>query len=140
MQLSRASPAQTGVSVPHRPVALSSRRDSSQPQCDDAGVRGFKCFLVDSGVPEFGNLDAVEVEGALNALHGTGAPLLVHAELPEHIHAPAGDARSYASYLASRPAKAEDDAVALMFALVRKTGTHAHIVHLSSANGLEALR
>ena len=106
----------------------------------DAGVRGFKCFLVDSGVPEFGNLDAVEVEAALNALHGTGAPLLVHAELPEHIHAPEGDARAYASYLASRPAKAEDDAIALMFALVRKTGTHTHIVHLSSANGLEALR
>jgi allantoinase len=106
----------------------------------DAGVRGFKCFLVDSGVPEFGCLDAVEVEAALNALHGMGAPLLVHAELPEHIHAPAGDARSYASYLASRPAKAEDDAIALVFALARKTGTHAHIVHLSSANGLEALR
>jgi allantoinase len=106
----------------------------------DAGARGFKCFLVDSGVPEFGCLDAAEVEAALNALRGTGAPLLVHAELPEHIHPPAGDARSYASYLASRPAKAEDDAIALVFALARKTGTHAHIVHLSSANGLEALR
>jgi allantoinase len=105
-----------------------------------AGVRGFKCFLVDSGVPEFGCLGAAEVEAALNALHGSGAPLLVHAELPEHIHAPAGDARSYASYLASRPARAEDDAIALLFSLARKTGTHAHIVHLSSARGLDAIR
>lgn len=106
----------------------------------DAGACGFKCFLVDSGVPEFGYLDARGLEEALTALHGTGAPLLVHAELPEHIHAPAGDDRSYASYLATRPAAAEDEAIALVFAMAQKTGTHAHIVHLSSANGLGALR
>lgn len=106
----------------------------------DAGVSGFKCFLVDSGVPEFGFLDAAGLEEALNALRGTGAPLLVHAELPEHIHAPEGDARSYANYLATRPRKAEDEAIARVFALVRKTGAHAHIVHLSSANGLAMLR
>ena len=106
----------------------------------DAGACGFKCFLVDSGVPEFGHLDARALEESLNALRGTGAPLLVHAELPEHIHAPSGDERSYASYLASRPMEAEDEAIALVYALARKTGTHAHIVHLSSANGLDALR
>ena len=106
----------------------------------DAGACGFKCFLVDSGVPEFGHLDAHGLEEALKALHGTGAPLLVHAELPEHIHAPAGDERSYASYLATRPAEAEDEAIALVYAMAKKTATHAHIVHLSSANGLEALR
>lgn len=106
----------------------------------EAGACGFKCFLVDSGVPEFGHLDARGLEEALNALRDTGAPLLVHAELPEHIHAPAGHDRSYASYLATRPAEAEDEAIALVYALARKTGTHAHIVHLSSANGLDALR
>ena len=106
----------------------------------DAGACGFKCFLVDSGVPEFGHLDARGLEEALMALRGTGAPLLVHAELPEHIHPPEGDERSYASYLASRPARAEDEAIALVYTLARETGTHAHIVHLSSANGLDALR
>jgi allantoinase len=106
----------------------------------DAGACGFKCFLVDSGVPEFGHLDARGLEGALNALRGTGAPLLVHAELPEHLRAPAGSDQSYASYLATRPAEAEDEAIALVYALARKTGTHAHIVHLSSANGLESIR
>jgi allantoinase len=64
----------------------------------------------------------------------------VHAELGEHLHAPAGDDRSYASYLATRPRAAEDAAIKLVYALARKTGTHAHIVHLSSANGLDALR
>jgi len=106
----------------------------------DAGACGFKCFMVESGVPEFGHLDARGMEEALKALHGTGAPLLVHAELPEHIHAPAGDDRSYASYLATRPGVAEDAAIAVVYALALQTKTHAHIVHLSSANGLEALR
>jgi allantoinase len=106
----------------------------------DAGACGFKCFMVESGVPEFGHLDARGMEEALNALYGTGAPLLVHAELPEHIHAPAGDDRFYASYLATRPGVAEDEAITLVYELARKTGTHAHIVHLSSANGLETLR
>ena len=106
----------------------------------DAGACGFKCFLVDSGVPEFGHLDAGGLEKALDALRGTGAPLLVHAELAEHLHAPSGAAGSYASYLASRPPQAEDEAIALVFERVRKTGTHGHIVHLSSASGLDVLR
>jgi allantoinase len=106
----------------------------------DAGARGFKCFLVDSGVPEFGFLDAAGLELALKTLHGTNAPLLVHAELGEHLHAHDGDASSYASYLASRPNQAEDEAIALVYACVRKTGARAHIVHLSSSNGLDTIR
>jgi allantoinase len=106
----------------------------------DAGARGFKCFLVDSGVPEFGHLDAAGLAEALKALRGTGAPLLVHAELPEHLHAHGEDASSYASYLASRPHEAEDEAIALVYECVRNSGARAHIVHLSSANGLETIR
>ncbi len=106
----------------------------------DAGACGFKCFLVDSGVPEFGFLDAARLEEALMALRGTGAPLLIHAELPEHLQPMTGDGHSYASYLASRPPEAEDEAIARVFALARKTQTQAHIVHLSSSNGLKALR
>lgn len=106
----------------------------------DAGACGFKCFLVDSGVPEFGFLDAAGLEEALNALRKTGAPLLVHAELGEYLQPLDGDLRSYAAYVATRPAAAEDEAIGLVFALARKTKAHAHIVHLSSAKGLEALR
>src|SRR5207302_11399913 len=54
--------------------AVAGNVDQLRPMLN-AGVRGFKCFLVDSGVPEFGCLDAAEVEAALNALHGTGAAL-----------------------------------------------------------------
>jgi allantoinase len=106
----------------------------------DAGARGFKCFLVESGVPEFGHLGAGGLEKALKALRGTGAPLLVHAELGEHLHAHDGDPSAYANYLASRPHRAEDEAIALVYESVRKIATPAHIVHLSSANGLETIR
>ncbi len=104
------------------------------------GAVGFKCFLVDSGVPEFGNLDADGLKLALDAMRDTNAPLLVHAELPEHVHDVTGDPRMYASYLASRPRSAEDAAIELVSHSTAKSGSRAHIVHLSSAGGLDTLR
>jgi len=43
----------------------------------DEGVVGFKCFLCPSGVPEFPNVYAEEVEIALQKLQNTGAVLAV---------------------------------------------------------------
>jgi allantoinase len=100
----------------------------------EAGALGFKCFLVDSGVPEFGWLDERGLEEALEALAGTNRPLLVHAELGQHLHDVAGDPRSYARYLDSRPKSAENAAIELVAKLAGET--HAHIVHLSSADAL----
>lgn len=108
------------------------------------GVLGFKCFLVDSGVPEFGHLDEDGMALALAALRGTSAPLLVHAELPGPIARAAetlhGDATSYQRWLDSRPHQAEDEAVALVDKHVRASGAEAHIVHLSSADALDIIR
>ena len=106
----------------------------------DHGAAGFKCFLVDSGVPEFGNLDSDGLRLALDAMRDTNAPLLVHAELPEHIHDVSGDPRAYASYLASRPAIAEEAAIELVSHATSHSGARAHIVHLSSAGGLDTIR
>ena len=109
----------------------------------DEGVAGFKCFLVDSGVPEFGHLDARGLAEAMDALRRTDAPLIVHAELPGPIDAARaalfGDASSYRRYLASRPPAAEDEAISLVAETARRSGARAHIVHLSSAGGLEIL-
>lgn len=109
-----------------------------------AGALGFKCFLVDSGVPEFGHLDAGGLRDAMFALRDSGAPLLVHAELPGPIEAArvtlGDDAASYARFLASRPNEAEDEAIALVCAVARESGAWAHIVHLSSASAVEILR
>ena len=103
------------------------------------GALGFKCFLVDSGVPEFGHLDRAQLAEALTALRGLDAPLLVHAELGEFI-APLAEAHAYDDYLASRPPTAEDAAIDLVLREAERAGPRAHIVHLSSAGGLDRIR
>ena len=103
-----------------------------------AGVRAFKCFLVPSGVPEFHHVTQPDLREAMPILAELGLPLMVHAELPEVVEAAtldatAGDPTKYATYLASRPAAAEHEAVALVIELAELTGARAHVVHVSSA-------
>ena len=45
-----------------------------------AGVFGFKAFLVDSGVPEFGHLDSAGLDAALAEIARLDTLLIVHAE------------------------------------------------------------
>src|SRR5216110_3213551 len=51
----------------------------------EAGVRGFKCFLVPSGVDEFPPVDEHDLREAMPILARRNVPLLVHAESPEVI-------------------------------------------------------
>ncbi len=113
----------------------------------EAGVVGFKCFLVDSGVAEFAHVTEADLRESLPELARLGALLIVHAELPQPIEAAAAhaaksddDPRRYATFLATRPRAAEDAAVALMIRLGRETGARVHIVHHSSADALPLLR
>ena len=69
----------------------------------------------------------------------SGLPLLVHCELSSPIATTATDPRSYAHYLASRPKKWEDDAIALMIKLCDEFKCRSHIVHVSSANSLQQI-
>src|SRR5437660_8512526 len=48
----------------------------------DAGVVGFKCFLIPSGVEEFPHVTEGELRPALMKLRRLGATLIVHAEMP----------------------------------------------------------
>ena len=50
-----------------------------------------------------------------------------------------GDPRRYATYLASRPRRWENDAVAFLVGLVRDTGATVHVVHLSSSEALPTI-
>jgi allantoinase len=111
----------------------------------DAGVPGFKCFLLYPGCDGFGLIDDAELRAAMPWIARTGLPLLVHAELAGPCEAAApgladADWRSYATYLASRPDEAELRAIALMIRLSREFGCWVHIVHLSSAQALPMLR
>ncbi|MBA3452666.1 MAG: allantoinase AllB, partial [Deltaproteobacteria bacterium] len=108
------------------------------------GVRGFKCFLVDSGVEEFGWVGERELTPAMQILAGLGVPLLVHAEVAGPIDAATrrladADPRKYATYLASRPEASEEQAIAMITGLCRATGARTHIVHHSAALALPLL-
>jgi len=106
------------------------------------GVLAFKCFLAESGVGEFSHVHEDALREGMKELARIGAPLFVHAELPEPLSegekAALGlDPRAYATYLKSRPRRAEDAAVELVLRIAKETGARAHIVHLSSSDALD---
>jgi allantoinase len=105
----------------------------------EAGVLGFKCFLVDSGVPEFPALDEDALERVMEQVASFGGLLLVHAEDPDAVMS-VPSSTSYRDFLDSRPDSSEVSAVETVVAAVRRTGCRAHIVHLSSAGTLPLLR
>jgi allantoinase len=107
-----------------------------------AGTLGFKCFLSPSGVDEFPHVGERDLREALPAIAALGLPLLVHAELPALLRAPApeSDPCAYATWLASRPVDAEHAAIDLLIRLAREYRARIHIVHLASSGGLPALR
>lgn len=103
----------------------------------DAGVFGFKSFLLHSGVDEFPPLDAAGLEAALAELAARDALLIVHAENAEAIDAaPGPHGEHYRDFLASRPRGAEDVAIAQVLDLARRTGGRVHVLHLSSSDAL----
>jgi allantoinase len=111
----------------------------------EAGVFGFKCFLVPSGVEEFAHVTEADLRAGAPELTALGAPLLAHAELPGPIEAAAknlsrANPKSYASWLASRPREAENEAIALLVRLCREFNVRTHIVHLSSSDAIQQLR
>ena len=107
----------------------------------DAGVFGFKCFLLHSGVDEFPQLSAAELDQYLEVLAGFPALLLVHAEDSQAVaRAPSAHGERYADFLRSRPRGSENLAVAHVIESARWTGGRVHVLHLSSSDALPALR
>ena len=109
----------------------------------NAGVVGFKCFLAPSGVEEFSHVTEADLREAMPELARLKSLLIVHAELPGPIEnrIPAvKSASEYSIFLSSRPRQAENDAIDLMIRLSREFSTRVHIVHLSSADAIPAIR
>ncbi|WP_433347324.1 allantoinase AllB [Microtetraspora malaysiensis] len=107
----------------------------------DAGVFGFKCFLLHSGVDEFPHLEPGELADALREIRAFDVLMIVHAEDPHVIdHAPSVHGASYRDFLASRPRGAENLAIAQVIELARRTGCRVHILHLSSSDALPMIR
>jgi allantoinase len=107
----------------------------------DAGVFGFKCFLVHSGVDEFPHLDPDDLPEVLRTISTFGSVLLVHAEDSTAIdHAPTAHGQTYRVFLASRPRGAENVAIAQVIEAARWTHARVHVLHLSSSDALPMLR
>ncbi len=112
----------------------------SLPGLVHAGVPGFKCFLIHSGIDGFAWVDEADLRLALARLRGAGLPLLAHAEVAgpveaatDALNARHADWRRYSTYLASRPDTAEIEAIDLLIRLAEQFDAHVHIVHLASA-------
>jgi allantoinase len=111
-----------------------------------AGVPGFKCFMIHSGIDGFAWVDEADLRLALERLRGTGLPLLVHAEVAgpvdaatKTLNANGADWRRYSTYIASRPDAAEVEAIALLIRLAEEFDTPIHVVHLATAAALPQL-
>jgi allantoinase len=111
----------------------------------NAGVPGFKCFLVDPGIDGFTMVTEPQLRAALPHVARTGLPLLVHAELPAPIVAATEnladrDWSLYRTYLESRPEEAELSAIRMLLSACREFKFRLHIVHLSASKALPELR
>jgi allantoinase len=148
------------------PAALDAKRAAARGQCRvdwmawggvvadnphdieplaNAGVPGFKCFLVDPGIEGFTMVTEPQLRAALPHVARTGLPLLVHAELPAPIVAAtenlaARDWSLYRTYLESRPEEAELSAIRMLLSACREFKFRLHIVHLSASKALPELR
>ncbi|XP_030647180.1 allantoinase, mitochondrial [Chanos chanos] len=106
-----------------------------------AGVAGFKCFLIHSGVDEFPHVTDNDLHTAMKQLQNTGSVLLFHAE--REIQQPVaedGDPSEYSTFLRSRPDIMELEAIRTVAELCLQYQVRCHIVHLSSAQPLQIIR
>ncbi|QDO90163.1 allantoinase AllB [Ornithinimicrobium ciconiae] len=106
----------------------------------DAGVMGFKAFLLPSGVEEFAHLDDASLREVLAELAELDALLLVHAEDEAEIDARPLVTRAYADFLATRPPRAEQVAIERLAAAAAQRGARVHVVHVSAAEALTTVR
>lgn len=123
--------------------AVSDNQDEIEALAN-AGVLGFKCFLIHPGIAGFTMVTESELRDALPSVARTGLPLLVHAELPGPVEAAENrlcnaDWTQYSTYLQSRPDEAELSAIRLMLSLCREYKFRLHIVHLATSKALPDL-
>ncbi|MCJ1282879.1 hypothetical protein MMC26_002205 [Xylographa opegraphella] len=119
------------------------------------GVRGFKGFLIDSGVEEFPAVSSNDIAKAMGELADEPTTLMFHAEMIPPISdsvgddvqhsspplAPTGALNEYNTFLASRPPAFETYAIAEILSLAHLAPRlPLHIVHLSALEAIPLLR
>jgi allantoinase len=110
-----------------------------------AGVIGFKAFMSTSGSDDFPAADDLTLYEAMATIAELGLPLLLHAESDRitadlSARALAAARTSVRDYLDSRPPVAESEAIARALELAAVTGCRLHIVHVSTARGVQLVQ
>ena len=119
------------------------------------GVRGFKGFLIDSGVKEFPAVSVEDVSKVMSELADEPTTIMFHAEMIPPITdsvgddvqtslpplAPHGPLNAYNTFLSSRPSSFETYAIEAILSLAHLAPNLAlHIVHLSAMEAIPLLR
>ncbi|CAK4025819.1 allantoinase, mitochondrial precursor [Lecanosticta acicola] len=120
-----------------------------------AGVRGFKGFLIDSGVEEFPAVSAADIASVFRELADEPTTVMFHAEMIPPVSAsvgddvqwslpplqPTGPIDRYQTFLDSRPASFEVYAILQVLSLAHLApNLPLHIVHLSAIEAIPMLR
>jgi allantoinase len=100
-----------------------------------AGVVGFKAFMSPSGIDDFEAADRETLRAGMARAAELGLPVAVHAESPARLLPAAG--MGWLDWARSRPVEAELAAIEEALALAGETGCSLHVVHVSSARGVE---
>jgi allantoinase len=108
----------------------------------ERGVIGFKAFMCPSGIDDFLWADEATLERGMEIAARLGLPVGVHAEDPRITGelaqtSIAAGRTTMRDYLDSRPVEAEVAAIRLAVKLAEQTGCSLHVVHVSSAAGVE---
>lgn len=106
------------------------------------GVIGFKAFMSNSGIAEFAAADDLTLYKGMSLAAELGVPVAVHAEsealtsaLTEQLRNAGGT--SVKDYLTTRPVLAELEAISRALLFAAETGCDLHIVHISTARGVQ---
>jgi allantoinase len=108
----------------------------------ERGVMGFKAFMCPSGTDDFPACDNDTLHEGMQRIARLGSILLLHAEDPGMVDSLARGAVAEGrtgsrDFSDSRPADAELVAISTAIGLARETGCRIHIVHVSTAAGVE---
>ncbi len=126
----------------------------------ERGVVGFKAFMCPSGIPEFQHVDVATLQRGMETAAQLDLPALLHAESAEVLsaaaaavdHAAAVNSAAAPSpaataapdavrrFIDSRPVDAELGAITRALSVAAEAGCRVHIVHVSSARGVELIR
>lgn len=106
-----------------------------------AGVPGFQCFLMATGVEDFPHICLQDLHVAIQELQNTECVLLFHAEQEPNQWTPVlEDATEYSTFLDSHPATMEVEATRTIAELCLQYKVPCHIIHLSSAQALNIIK